>query len=58
MNKQNLVNELYKVIRDKNVIINSLVENSESQSITNKVLIDRLKKQETELNEIKSLNLN
>ena len=53
MNNEELIFDLYKTIRDKNEIITALVENSKSQTITSKVLLDRLMKQEKELNAIK-----
>ena len=53
------IDELLKTIFEKNVIISALVENSKSQTITSKVLLDRLIEQEEELNIIKStINLN
>jgi len=59
MNNEELILDLYKIIREKNDIIMSLVENSKSQTITSKVLLDRLIEQDKELNTIKStINLN
>ena len=60
MNEQEeKIDELMKTICEKNIIISALVENSKSQTITSKVLLDRLIKQEKELNIIKStINLN
>ena len=53
------IDDLYKVICEKNDVIMSLVENSKSQTITCKVLLDRLIEQDKELNIIKStINLN
>ena len=59
MNNEELISNLYKTIRDKNEIITALVENSRSPTITTQVLLDRLIKQEEELNIIKlTINLN
>lgn len=50
MNEQDKkIDDLLKTIKEKNIIINALVSNSKSQTITNKVLLDRLQ-QQTEFN--------
>lgn len=58
MNSQEIIKDLNNIIKEKDIIINSLIENSESQSMTNKVLLDRLIEQDIELNNIKSGKLN